>query len=511
MATVEHQPGAAQNGAGSGDGIAVENPATGATIAHVPDLSAAAVAELAARARRAQPGWEALGFDGRAAVMNELRRWLVRNRDRVIQTIVDETGKAREDAQLSEVFIVAEAIKFWGKKGGKFLRDEKVRSTSIFTLGKRLYVRYRPYGVVGVIGPWNYPLSNSFGDCVPALLAGNSVILKPSEITPLTSLLIEEGMRAAGAPDDVFLVATGRGDTGAALVDEADMVMFTGSTRTGRKVMERAARTLTPVSLELGGKDPMIVLRDADLERAANSAVWNGFANGGQICISVERVYVEEPVYDEFVNKVVDKTRALRQGKPGGMGEIDVGAVTFPPQAEIIESHVRDAVDKGARVLVGGKAAAGPGRFWEPTVLVDVDHSMECMTEETFGPTLPIMKVRDAEEALRLANDTRYGLNSSVWTKDIPRGEEIANRIEAGSTCVNDANANYAATGLPFGGWKESGIGVRHGAPGIRKYAKTHSVLVTRLGPKKEIHQFPYTKRTSKLLDRLLVLMDGRK
>ena len=510
MATVEQQPGAAQNGAGSGDQIAVENPATGETIAHVPDMGAAEVAELAARARRAQPGWEAIGFDGRAAVMTELRRWLMQNRDRVIQTIVDETGKAREDAQLSEVFIVAEGMKFWSKKGKKYLADERIRSNSIFTLGKRLYVRYRPYGLVGVIGPWNYPLSNSFGDAVPALLAGNSVLLKPSEVTPMTSLLMEEGMRAAGAPDDVFLVATGRGETGAAVVDEADTVMFTGSTRTGRKVMERAAQSLTPVSLELGGKDPMIILRDADLERAANSAVWNGFANGGQICVSVERVYVEEPVYDEFVGKVVEKTRALRQGRPGGPGEVDVGAVTFEPQAEIIDSHVRDAVEKGARVLVGGKPGSGPGRFYEPTVLVDVDHSMKCMTDETFGPTLPIMKVRDAEEALELANDTRYGLNSSVWTKDIPRGEEIANRIEAGSTCVNDANTNYAATDLPFGGWKESGIGVRHGAPGIRKYTKMHSVLVTRFGPKKEVHQFPYSKRTSKLLERLMVFMHGR-
>jgi acyl-CoA reductase-like NAD-dependent aldehyde dehydrogenase len=507
MATVEQQPGATQNGAGSGDQIAVENPATGETIAHVPDLSAAEVAELAARARRAQPGWEAMGFDGRAAVMAELRRWLIRNRDRVIQTIVDETGKAREDAQVSEIFIVADGIKFWSKKGRKYVADEKVRANSILTLGKKLYVRYRPYGLVGVIGPWNYPLSNSFGDAVPALLAGNAVILKPSEVTPLTSLLVEEGMREVGAPDDVFLVATGDGATGAAVVEQADMVMFTGSTRTGRKVMQTAAETLTPVSLELGGKDPMIVLSDADLERAANSAVWNGFANGGQICISVERVYVEEPVYDEFVNKVVEKTRTLRQGTPGGMGSIDVGAVTFPPQADIIEDHVNDAVEKGAKVLVGGKRRAGPGRFFEPTVLVDVDHSMKCMTEETFGPTLPIMKVRDGEEALRLANDTRYGLNSSVWTKDLERGEEIANRIEAGATCVNDINTNYAAADLPFGGWKESGIGVRHGAQGIRKYCKTHSVLVTRFGPKKEIHQFPYKPSVSKLLDRLLVML----
>jgi acyl-CoA reductase-like NAD-dependent aldehyde dehydrogenase len=509
MATVEQQGATAQNGSGGG-AIAVENPATGETIGHVPNRSAEEVAELAARARRAQPGWEALGFDGRAAVLKELRRWMVRNRDRLIQTIVDETGKAREDAQVSEIFIVADSLKFWTKRGPKFLADERVRANSIFTLGKKMYVRYRPYGLVGVIGPWNYPLSNSFGDCIPALVAGNSVILKPSEVTPLTSLVIEEGMHAAGAPDDVFLVATGDGATGAAVVDQCDMVHFTGSTKTGRKVMQKAAESLTPVSLELGGKDPMIVLRDANLERAANAAVWNGFANGGQICVSIERVYVEEPVYDEFVSKVVEKTRALRQGRPGEPGAVDVGAVTFPPQADIIEGHVNDAVAKGARVLVGGKRAAGPGRFFEPTVLVDVDHTMQCMTDETFGPTLPIMKVRDAEEALRLANDTRYGLNSSVWTQDIEKGEEIANRVEAGSTCVNDANTNYAAQNLPFGGWKESGIGVRHGAQGIRKYCKGHSVLVTRFGPNREMHMFPYSRRTAKALDRVLVLMHRR-
>src|SRR3954464_9713825 len=401
MSTVEQQPAAAQNGAGAPT-IAVENPATGDTIGHVPDLAAEQVAELAARARTAQPGWEALGFEGRAEVFREMRRWLVQNRARLVQTIMDETGKTREDAQTTELFLILDALQFWAKKAPKFLADEKVRGSSAFTLGKKMYVRYRPHGLIGVVGPWNYPLSNSFGDCIPALMAGNTVILKPSEVTPLTSLLIEEGMKASGAPDDVFIVATGRGETGAALVDEADMIMFTGSTKTGKKVMARAADTLTPVSLELGGKDPMIVLRDADLERAANAAVYNGYANGGQFCIAVERVYVEEPVYDEFVSKVIDKTLALRQGQPGGYGPVDVGAVTFPPPAEIVESHVADAVAKGASVRTGGKLASGPGRFFEPTVLTDVDHTMEIMTEETFGPTLPIMKVRDAEEALRL-------------------------------------------------------------------------------------------------------------
>src|SRR5256885_5560321 len=349
MATVdETRQQATANGAGNGATIAVENPATGETVAHVPDLGAEQVAELAAKGRAAQPAWEALGFEGRAEVMLDMRYWLVQNRERLVDTITEETGKTREDALMLELFLVADGLNFWAKKSEKYLAQEKVRSHSLFTIGRRLYVRYEPYGLVGVIGPWNYPLSNSFGDCIPALMAGNSVILKPSEVTPLTSLFVEEGVRTAGCPEGVFQVATGAGATGAALIDEVDMIMFTGSTATGKKVMAKAAESLTPVSLELGGKDPMIVLRDANIERAANAAVYYGMSNGGQTCISVERVYVEEPVYDEFVSKVVEKTRALRLGPPGAFGTVDVGAVTFPRQAEIIEDHVSDARAKGA-------------------------------------------------------------------------------------------------------------------------------------------------------------------
>src|SRR4051794_8863807 len=511
MATVDKpREQATTNGAGSGATIAVENPATGETIAHVPDLGAEQIAELARKARAAQPAWEAMGFEARGDVMRAMRNWLVQNRERMTQTIVEETGKTIEDAQTLEGFLTADSLNFWAKKAGKYLADERIRSHSLFTLGRRLYLRYHPFGVVGVIGPWNYPLSNSFADCIPALMAGNTVILKPSEVTPLTSLFVEEGMRASGCPDGVFQVATGGGATGAALVDEVNMIMFTGSTATGKKVMAKAAETLTPVSLELGGKDPMIVLRDADLERAANAAVYYSMANGGQTCIAVERVYVEEPVYDQFVSKVVEKTRALRQGPSSGPGTVDIGAVTFPRQAEIIEDHVSEAREKGATVLTGGKLREGPGRFYEPTVLTDVDHSMKVMTEETFGPVLPVMKVRDAEEGIRLANDSRYGLNSSVFTKDIAKGEQIADRIDAGNVTINDCDINYAAQELPFGGWNESGIGVRHGAPGIRKYCRSHSVLVTRFAPSRDIHMFPYSPRVTKLLERGMVLLHGR-
>ncbi len=312
--------------------------------------------------------------------------------------------------------------------------------------GKKLILRYRPLGLIGVIGPWNYPLTNSFGDCIPALAAGNSVILKPSEVTPLTSMLLAEGparvrLARRRLPGRHGSRCHRRGADRARRHDHVHRLH-----PHGRKVAEAAAKRLIPCSLELGGKDPMIVLSDADLERAANIAVYYSMQNAGQTCISIERVYVEAPVYDEFVGKVTEKMRALRVGAPKGPGSVDVGAITFPPQLDTIKEHVDDAVDKGARVLVGGKAVENvSGRFYEPTVLVDVDHTMKVMTEETFGPTLPIMKVADADEAVRLANESPYGLGASVFSRDVERGEAIARRLESGAANVNDAMVNYTA------------------------------------------------------------------
>lgn len=494
----------------AGPTFTVENPATGEQIAELRDTSADELAAMARRGRAVQPAWEALGFEGRGRALKRMQKWLIDNQEDVIATIRSETGKTYEDALIAEVSYGAAAFGFWADHAPQYLADEKVRSEAMLVKGKKLKVRFKPLGLIGVIGPWNYPLTNSFGDCIPALAAGNSVILKPSEITPLTSIKLAEGLAECGVPDGVFQVATGTGGTGAALVHEVDMVMFTGSTATGKLVMKEAADALTPVSLELGGKDASIVCADANLERAANTIVYYSMFNCGQTCISIERVYVEAPVYEQFVALVEQKVRDLRTGY-GSAGSADVGSMTFPPQVEIVERHVEDAKAKGARVLVGGHRVEGRDGYWyEPTVLVDVDHGMACMREETFGPTLPVMKVADTEEAIRLANDSPYGLAASVFSKDIDKADEIGRRLDVGVVCINDALINYAALELPMGGAKASGIGSRHGRAGIRKYCQQQSVLATTLAGKKDPHMYPYTAGRTKMLSRFFGFLYGR-
>ncbi len=510
MASVEERV-PAQDANPDPHAIAVENPATGEVIATIPIQGADELAAMAARAREAQPQWEAIGFAGRARIMRRAQKWFFDNADRVLGQVVAETGKTYEDAQLTDFGYTVSALGFWAKEAADYLADERVPSWDNPTVaGKKLVIRYAPMGLVGVIGPWNFPIVNAFGDCIPAMMAGNTVILKPSEVTPLSALLMAEMMRECGLPEGVFQVATGDGSTGAALIAHVDCVMFTGSTRTGRMVMKAAADALVPCYLELGGKDPMIVCADANVERAANAAAYWSMNNAGQVCISVERCYVEAPVYDEFVAKVTETVRGLRQGEPTAAGTVDVGAVIFPPQMDIVDEHVRDAVAKGAKVLTGGHGHSEHGRYYEPTVLVDVDHSMKCMREETFGPTLPIMKIDNAEEGVRLANDSDYGLQASVWTGDIDRGEALARRVQAGVVCVNDAQVNYTALNLPMGGWKASGIGTRHGSAGIRKYTKVQSLLVTRWALTHEPYMFPYKALQTKLLRGFMKLLYGR-
>jgi len=509
-AASEAPAAAATNGKPEADTFDVRRPVDGSVIEAVAIDSPESVAETFARARAAQPAWEAIGFDGRRRWMEALRDWILDNQDRLDTLMQEETGKVRADAAL-EAFYCLDAINYWVEQGPKLLADEIVTPHVLLLRAKRSKIVYRPFGVAGFISPWNFPVILSLGDALPALVAGNAVVIKPSEVTPLTLIEMVRGWREdVGAPD-VLHVVNGMAETAGALIDAADYVQFTGSERTGKIVMKRAAETLTPVSLELGGKDPLIVTRDADIDRAVNATAWGGLVNSGQICISIERVYVEEPVYDQFVDKLRSKIETLRQGADGNTYTAEIGAMTAPAQVEIVSEQVEDARDAGARILTGGRRGEGPGDWYEPTLIADADHSMKVMREETFGPVIPVMKVKDTEEAIELANDTSYGLGSSVFAGDAAEGERIARRIEAGHCNVNDVLVNYNVLGLPMGGWKNSGIGVRHGAQGIRRFCRTEALTIPRLPQaKSEPIWFPYNARKRGIVRRLYRFLNAR-
>ena len=493
--------------------ISVHCPADGRLVGQVPETSAKEVADAVTRLRGAQPAWESIGPNGRAAWLRTLRDWLLDHEARLADVLQSETGKPRAEAAV-ELPMVCDIINFYAKNATKALADERVRPHGPLAMSKRLTKVYRPHPVVGVITPWNFPLLMPAMDVIPALLAGAAVVLKPSEVTPLAALELARGWAEIGAPP-VLAVLTGLGETGAALVDAVDYVQFTGSTATGKVIGQRAAARLVPCSLELGGKDAAIVLADADLDRAVNGIAWGGLFNAGQACISIERVYVEAPIYDEFVQRLVKHVGALRQGADGPRCQVDVGALATVAQRELVVRHVDEAIAGGARALTGGNPS-GDGTFFEPTVLVDVDHSMACIREETFGPTIPVIKVADADEAVGLANDSRYGLSATVWTADRARGEQLARRLEVGAVNINDAYANLFSFTLPHGGWKESGIGTRFGgAQGIRKYTRQQAITAPRVPTmKRESMWYPYTPGRVGLVGRALravVARDNRR
>lgn len=469
--------------------ITVRNPATGTVSGTVPVDDAATVAARAAELRAAQPEWEALGPRGRKPWLLAFQEWMLDNAGRITEVLMSETGKSHTDAGL-EAVATGDGVAYWARHAEAFLADGHPRAHTPIYRVKRLTTVYRPYPLVGVITPWNFPFAMPGMDVPPALAAGAAVLLKPSEVTPLSAVEFVRGWAEIGAPPVLGLV-TGYGDTGAALIDQVDFLQFTGSTATGRKVAVACAQRLIPYGLELGGKDPAIVLADADLDRAANGIAWGGLFNSGQVCVSVERVYVEAPVYDDFVAKLTERVRAVRQGQDG-----DTGAMATAAQRDIVARHVDDATAAGARVLTGG-APTGVGTFFAPTVLADVTPAMACMTEETFGPTLPVVKVADEDEAVRLANDSRYGLSATVWTGDPVRGEHVARRLEVGAVNVNDALVNVFNPTLPMGGWKDSGVGYRAGgASGILKYCRQQAITAPRLPTQKsELLWYPSSKR----------------
>ena len=470
------------------------NPATGKNIGAVPVFSRDAIQSAVATARSAYVDWSALHFEERAELLLRARDRVLDRQEELLDLLIEETGKVRTDT-VGELLAFCDTVGYYAKHGQRFIADEKIALHLL--KNKRMKSVFSPRGLILNIAPWNFPLDLAINPTVPALLAGNVAIIKPSELTPKIALRAVEIMREGGLPKGVLQVVTGYGQTGADLIDHADFVTFTGSVETGRKVAVACAERLLPYTLELGGKDPFIVLEDADLGRASKGACWGAFVNSGQVCMSVERVYVVDSCYDEFVGRVVDVTNTLRQGGDGGYDQ-DIGSMTDPRQIATVEAHIADAVAKGAKVLTGGaRNAALGGHYFSPTVLVDVDESMDILTDETFGPILPIRRVADADEAVALANNSRYGLNASIWTQNKDLGQVLARKLESGAVCINDCLISYEAIEAPYGGIKESGIGRRKGPGEIRKYCNQKTIMEDLFGLAREPIWFPYSKSTA--------------
>ena len=488
--------------------LALASPATLEPIGEIEVHNAADVAAAVERARKAQVDWAALPVGERCRYLVGVLEGLLARQEDVLSTVIRETGKPRTEAIQMEIFAVGDALNYYAKNAERILKTEKRKLHGLTRLMKKLRVVYRPLGVVGVITPWNGPFVLAMNPVIQALVAGNAVILKPSEVTPFSGLLAGELFQEAGLPEGLLQVLTGDGETGAALCQAAiDKVAFTGSVATGRKVAMACAERLIPCTLELGGKDAMIVCEDVNLDYAAAGAVAGAFMNTGQYCCGTERVYVADAVAEEFTEKVVERVARLRQGQEG---EFDVGAIFWPRQLEIIEEHMADARERGAKVLTGGRRNPDlDGLFYEPTVLADVDHGMQIMQEETFGPILPIMRVSGEEEAIELANDSPYGLGGNIWTRDNGKAVRMAQRIESGSVCVNDMTMTYGIQEAPFGGRKNSGIGQVNGETGLRGYCHAEPIIIDRRGGKMSEGRYPYRARSDAGLQKFMKLLWG--
>ncbi|WP_232379985.1 aldehyde dehydrogenase family protein [Polyangium fumosum] len=470
-------------------------PATGELLGEVKVTSADEVKRAVERARRAQEAWGALPVEERCERVLRFRDAIVDRADEIVDLLVRECGKPRHEALLHEVMVAADLATFFAKAAPRVLAPHEVK-LHMFK-HRRSFIHYKPRGVVAVISPWNYPFQLPLRDAIIALLAGNAVVIKPSEVTPLIAQKAKEVWDSAGLPEDLLQIVPGYGPTGAALIEaQPDFVILTGSVATGRRVAAACGERLIPCVMELGGKAPLIACADADVERTARAIVFGGFSNAGQVCVSVERVYAHREVHDKLVDRVVELTKELRQGDPSAEF-VDVGAIIFPHQIDVAEKHIADAVGKGASVRAGGKRREGPGQFFEPTVIDGCNHQMTVMTEEIFGPIVPFMRVSTEEEALRLANDSHLGLNAYVFSRDRDHATRLAERVEAGSVLVNDVLTNGGTPDTPFGGIKASGFGRAMGEEGLREMCNIKHVSVERVGMgSKDPLWYPYTAQS---------------
>ncbi len=492
-----------------GTQFAVHNPATQEVIGTLPNMTANQIAEAVAKAAAAQVRWAATPVRDRMRVFSRFAELLCDQKDSVAAVISGEAGKPEAEAMSTEVMVVLDTVKYLQNHVPAFLKPEPVpHGNPVMKLKGGTLLR-EPYGVVGIISPWNYPFNLPSIQTLTALATGNAVVLKPSEFTPYSSLELEKLLRAAGLDPDLLQVITGDGAAGAALLAaNVQKIVFTGSVATGKRVAQAAAARLLPVVLELGGKDPMIVLEDADIDVASSAAVWGAFMNAGQTCLSVERCYVQEKIYAKFLEKCVEKTKKLRIGssclqtkaqagvpvpQDSPESEIDMGPMIHERQLSIVQSHVKDAVARGARLLAGGKPLTQLGpNFFAPTILADVDHSMKIMREETFGPVLPVRGFKTEDEAVALANDSEYGLAACIFTNDRKRGEALARRVQAGTVMVNDVLTCFGISEAPHGGIKASGIGRTHGRFGLEEMVWPKYVDSDRMPRMKKLWWYGY-------------------
>jgi acyl-CoA reductase-like NAD-dependent aldehyde dehydrogenase len=473
------------------DEIISYNPATGAEIGRVESFSAEEAKTAVENGRKAFQNWRKTSFRERKKLIMRAREVILAEMDEIARLISDESGKPVAEAFSMEIAPVLDLMQYFARKTEKLLKPRKIDIGLYKTLGRNSKILYQPLGVVAIIPAWNYPFSIPLGEAAMALMAGNTVIIKPSELTPFVGLKIGEIFEKAGLPENSVQIVTGAGATGAALVDAApDKIMFTGSVATGKRIAAAAAKNLTPVVLELGGKDPMIVFADANLELAADAAVWGAFCNSGQSCSSVERLYVEESAAKKLTGLIVEKTRKLKQGA-GGDENVSIGAMSSERQLKIVEDHVESFQKEGARVLTGGKSK---DLFFEPTVISGATNSMRAMQEETFGPTLPIAVFKTEEEAVKLANDSEFGLTASVWTRDLRKGNRVAEQIEAGTVCVNEVLYTHGIGQTPWGGFKNSGRGRTHGVEGLMELVQPQHIHVNRLAILPNAWWMPYSK-----------------
>lgn len=499
------------------DEIVSFNPATGAEVGRVKVTSGEEVRAAVEKSRQAFHMWKKTSHAERRAFVMKAREVILADIDGIAQLISAESGKPFGEAIAMEIAPVLDLMQYFARNAEKMLRPKWIGIGLYTLLGRYSKIVYHPLGVVGIIPAWNYPLSIPLGEAVMALMAGNTVVIKPSELTPLVGLKIGEIFGKAGLPENVVQLITGDGRTGAALVEAApDKIMFTGSVATGKKIAAAAAENLTSVVLELGGKDPMIVFDDANLELASSAAVWGAFCNAGQSCSSVERLYVQEGVADKLTKLIVEKTRVLKQGS-GDDEDVSIGAMSSERQLKIVEDHVNDFRENGAKIETGGSrnadtlvrnegeartklAASGNADkgvrvplFYEPTVISGATNEMLGMQEETFGPTLPIATFKTEEEAIRLANDSEFGLTASVWTKDYAKGKRVATQIEAGSVCVNEVLYTHGIGQTPWGGFKNSGRGRTHGQIGLMELVQPQHIHVNRFAILPDAWWFPYS------------------